>query len=773
MAVAGDIIIKLAADFAEFAKGMEEGVGKLESFGKSAEKTGAKIEGFIENIKKVAAGFGVFEVYSRISEEAEKVAKSILAISEAAGRLDLTTNDVQALQQAATATGTKFSDLEGMYSRFAAAVRGGARGQKEMIDLFEQVGVKLLDANGQLKSTNQLFEEFSTKVARLPATQRGLVQDALLGKSGKSVDDVLGEVGKGFAKLGDDARAAGTYIDSGVVARMEELEKRSTIAKAKWDAFWAPIVTEVKTAALEGPVKMFESIQASLAATKPYEGLLDKIIAAASLDLRAKGAPTPLDESGGPRDSAAEIMLGNQAETRSAIEASTELWSGSLEKIRAKMLDVQESLKGAIALHGEGSVAAAHWRDEMAKLVGEADKLAKVLIDASAAMPTPPPVVGPKDFGLADWVKKGESQPPPKITPTGGGGQTDQENIDAQIRRYKALEDSANRAYATIAASRDKSIEDVQREVKVQQQVDDITAKLIAKRITYTKEQEKALHDQVAAAELAREATAKRLQYESDAEATERRMGDGTVALRKVYQDLGRQLETTRLSATGYTRALKEQYEATRSAALTAQRYDDDLGSLTAGFENAANQYARSNDLFAQGGNVFNASIDAMGQGLDVLVGKSNATFQQIAADFALMLAKMALQAAVSRVFSMVFGGGMGTAGLPGSPYFGPPAGLGPTTTARAGGGQVDAGQPYTVGEYGMERFVPQVSGRIEPNARSGDGTVIVNLDMKKAEGAADPAAALEFGRKVKVAVVDVIANEKRPGGSLYTRKTA
>ena len=69
---------------------------------------------------------------------------------------------------------------------------------------------------------------------------------------------------------------------------------------------------------------------------------------------------------------------------------------------------------------------------------------------------------------------------------------------------------------------------------------------------------------------------------------------------------------------------------------------------------------------------------------------------------------------------------------------------------------------------------MPSAAGRVTPmGSGSGDGAVIVNLDMKKAEGAADPSAALEFGRKVKAAVVDVIAQEKRPGGSLYHRANA
>jgi hypothetical protein len=72
------------------------------------------------------------------------------------------------------------------------------------------------------------------------------------------------------------------------------------------------------------------------------------------------------------------------------------------------------------------------------------------------------------------------------------------------------------------------------------------------------------------------------------------------------------------------------------------------------------------------------------------------------------------------------------------------------------------------VGEHGPERFTPRGAGTITPYNGGGGGGVTVNLDMKQAEGARNPSAALEFGRKVRAAVTEVILNEKRPGGSLY-----
>jgi hypothetical protein len=44
---------------------------------------------------------------------------------------------------------------------------------------------------------------------------------------------------------------------------------------------------------------------------------------------------------------------------------------------------------------------------------------------------------------------------------------------------------------------------------------------------------------------------------------------------------------------------------------------------------------------------------------------------------------------------------------------------------------------------------------------------------MGTTQGSPNPVSAMAFGRKMQAAIKDVIQNEKRPGGSLYSRATA
>ena len=169
-------------------------------------------------------------------------------------------------------------------------------------------------------------------------------------------------------------------------------------------------------------------------------------------------------------------------------------------------------------------------------------------------------------------------------------------------------------------------------------------------------------------------------------------------------------------------------------------------------------------------------------KGFDDLVFNAGKSFDQILADFGKFLANMAIKAAFSQFFSMLFPAatGMATAGMPGSPFFGPPAPggsggglfgwIGSLFQNRQGGGPVFPGQSYVVGEHGPERFVPAVAGNINPHAAVSTGDVTINVDMGSQAGGPNVQQTTDFARKVRQAVVDTIQNEKRPGGTLYTR---
>lgn len=136
--------------------------------------------------------------------------------------------------------------------------------------------------------------------------------------------------------------------------------------------------------------------------------------------------------------------------------------------------------------------------------------------------------------------------------------------------------------------------------------------------------------------------------------------------------------------------------------------------------------------------------------------GSSEKAFRAWAAQFLEDIARMIMQTIIFNTVSSMFGG---------------------TTTARQGGGPVQAGQSYMVGERGPERFVPSRSGTIVPNNMLGGGgggnTLSVNTTVNVQGGGGVGGGTEEDQREQGRVIADLIdaklqatlVDEQRPGG--------
>ena len=655
MAVAGDVVIKLAADVADLKSGLDDANKRLDELNQHAADMGGKMEGAFSAISSGLKGLGLAAIATAAIEQIKQLMdaseKAALSAEKMAQQYKLTSEQVQALQRISDQTGTSMSDLA---------------------------------------------------------------------KIGKANEDWLKNVT-------DNARNAGLVIGSEYTSKLKELADQADDTNRRLAVLFAPAQTAVKSWIADS----LEAAANNLKAIAANEGILDKIIALLTLS-----------QSGGG-------VAGSRANIVSSLERAQDTLKSDIEAYQTQ-LSSGRRLTPEETINYTNQLAAAQKKlvdneHQLNLLRGQQVEGSPVIQE----VPAVPVTVKATRLG-------------------GGGGRTDDENIQSQIDRYKALGVAATTAYEDIRNRHLPLVEDIQRELKVQQDIEQIAARLGARYKDADESLKKQLHDAVEGWERAKEASAEYVRQVQAAEDVEARFGDGSVARARA----NRELERARAGGAdpqALARAAKQRKEATDQEILTNQRYSDSVENIGQGFQAAALRWSRSNDLFSTGEQAFGGFVNALSEGFDTLAGKSNKTFGDIAADFAEMLAKMALQAAASQVFKTLFGA-VSVGG--GGQQFGPPAPA-VTATARAGGGDVYPGQVYRVGEYGPETFVPTAAGRIQPMASNGNSVSVSVGDINvttSAGGKVGPRQALDLGRKVKQAVVDVIQNEKRPGGSLYGR---
>jgi hypothetical protein len=751
MALTGDILVKFVADFAEFTTGMDASNKKLADFGESTAASGEKLTRFVEQLKTGIKALGLEELARQALEFAESTQKMATAISTQATTVGLSTDQLQAYQQAAVDAGQSQDAITSAVSRFNVAIGHATEGNAQVISAFNQLGVKILDINGKLRPTNDIMQEVATALLKIPeGAQRAAIETTLFGKAGQDVNVVLRQLAEGTDNLVAKYKAMGLVLDQETIDKFDKLERSAAQAETRIKVFIAPFYASAKSTVLGFVADMLDDIKAAIDAMDFNKFTTFAQIVAM---LANPTAAIPKLIIGGQEAKAQQAFVPPDY-TKAAQDAAhyTEVL-GNLQK----QLD---GLSKSGLTPEEQTIAAAQTvklqADARAKLLDAQQRMANAYANRNEAGAQLPPVVA-----------GGASNPPPT------GGQPG-DAVARAIAELVAREKAAKDAIAQLDTITPDNVAEQLKDIDLRKRQADAlstlekTAQKAGVTLTQTQRQQ-------VANTVAEEDAYTRLQKTvQDAAATEAKYGDGQAAHNMIVSDLDRQLKAHLITQTAYNRAIKEQIENADQAALANTRYDDSIESLAAGFEHAANAYARSNDLYSQGEQVFNGLTTAMGEGLDGLTGKSSKTFAQIASDFAQMLAKMALQAATSAVFKMIFGSGIPGVGAPAVSVTGEAVPSYLIAGARAAGGPVDPNKTYLVGENGPERFVPQSAGTIVPmSSRDSGGSVTVNLDMSQQQGAANPTAALEFGRRIKAAVVDVIAQERRPGGTLYARRNA
>ena len=672
------------------------------------------------------------------------------------------------------------------FAEFSAGMKSGQQALEDFGKTAQDTNAKLSTIGGLIKTAVDAFAV--TKIVEwVKETAAAADEQEKLAKQ-------LGFTADQIEAMQKNAKATGQTFDQNTAyfkTHRAELDAMTAAMKSQGDIMSGTLRTAFADVneELEKFGRTIGTVRASF-----QGGTLDTVVGTIAKMIRDMGASLAYFEVyKGTIQSVRELMAIFTGAGGLVGVSAAERAAQQLDKLKTASLDAEVALQRANAAvkHAQEAVPSGGGGDPFAAtrnaiLGGQGANTAQTLADAKAAADAAQQVRDQTAQAVKDAeanIAKAEktiadaANPPAKKVPTvptggGAGGATDADTIDKQIARYKAMGVAADEASKKISAGYDQNIEDLLRQVKAQQTAADIVAKLEANHQVVSEEQKKLLEATVLATENKIAAEQKLIAVETAATETQKKYGDGTVALTKLNKDIANQLDTHRINQTEATRATKEGTEAINQAALAAARYDDNLGSLAAGFEHAANAYARQNDLFSSGEQLFSGLTTAMSDGLKALEGQSSKTFGQIALDFANMLADMALKAAVSQVFKAVFGSIAAPAAGSGV-QFADVGDLLAHLPGKASGGPVSAGQSYVVGEQGPELFVPTAAGNIVPNGAASGGSgdsITVNVDMNTTQGAPDPANMLQFGRQMKAAIKDVIQNEKRPGGSLYSR---
>lgn len=234
MVMAGSMFAQLALEDASFKSGMANAQKSLNRLSHESRKTGQSltqsmggieksVTGMTRSLKTAAGAFvGAFAVGALGNMVQEGLAYAS-SLGEVAQQLGVSTNALQEYRFAATQVGIEQADMDAALGKLTRSIGEAEAGSKSQAEAFRVLGVATRDANGNLKTTDQILPELVRAFSNIkdPAARAALQVD-LFGKSGQKLDTLLSGGIEQVENLRNAAHRLGAVISPDLIARADD-----------------------------------------------------------------------------------------------------------------------------------------------------------------------------------------------------------------------------------------------------------------------------------------------------------------------------------------------------------------------------------------------------------------------------------------------------------------------------------------------------------------------------------------------------------------------
>lgn len=618
------------------------------------------------------AATAVIALGNRIINTADNIQDMADATGISAGRL-------LSFKQSLIEAGGSADDMEKMTAKLSTTLGDAANGNEKTRKTFRDLGVALGDANGKLRTTDELLPEILSALAQIddPATRAATAVD-LLGKSANRIDwtkvnaindpfkdEEIAQLAKYKNALDEMANAMETKLITTfgrLAIAMKEpfsVESLQTYNATLMNLASAlPGFTQILNASMAGANKIMELTG------QPQRVLPPNIIPSTAGAGRGKfGGPT-----------AAQLQAAGLA---GGAGGTGEL--AITDAGKQQIANAQAQTKALMATNAEATKYASLLNDTLGMQQHAGDiARSNLALDKE------------RDLKLADINKQIE---------------TELNNKERDVRVTNALVDELRQQGMEVIRQADiMKVAKTDELTKLQQQKDllaDIA--LLNQTISQDAQLKQLSNQQSLIGLIGDELTLKQGLLSIENERT-----NAILQAENKLRALGKDATTADIN-----RADQEITNAKRVADAKVEilkegiKKEQDLrNSTTKGVESAMEQIARSMDPFNLAQQATLGLFSKIDDSIHELVTTGKTSFGDLARSFGQMIVEMMIKQQVARAASAATGW-LDTlfSGL-----------------FRAEGGPVSAGQPYIVGEKGPEMFVPKGSGTIIPNNQMGSG---------------------------------------------------
>lgn len=232
----------------ETGDSMKDGEKKALSFG-DVLKANLASQAIVGGIKALAGA--VKEVAAALASCITDSAKFADEVNTLSVQTGLSTDQIQEFKYMAELTDTSLETVTGSLSKLTRNMSSAQDGTGAAADAFKALGVDVTDAEGNLRSNQDVFLEVIDALGQMDnATERDATAMAIFGKSAQELNTLVAQGSEGIKAFADEAHDMGYVLDkdaldslNGVDDAMQRLKNTGTTLKNQIGLALAPTIS--------------------------------------------------------------------------------------------------------------------------------------------------------------------------------------------------------------------------------------------------------------------------------------------------------------------------------------------------------------------------------------------------------------------------------------------------------------------------------------------------------------------------------------------------
>jgi len=221
-----DLRVKITADASQLASEMQKAKAAVVANGNAMQgavkKVGKEFNEAFAHINKFGA-IAALAAVGGVGLFLKKAIDTADEMSKMAQKIGMSTENLSTLAHAADISGVSIEQLQTGFIRLSKNAADAANGTGEAKDSFNALGIKLKDANGNLKSSDALLKEIADKFKGLKdGADKTTVAVNIFGKSGAELIPMLNQGSKEIEALQSRARELGLELSTEAGRAAEE-----------------------------------------------------------------------------------------------------------------------------------------------------------------------------------------------------------------------------------------------------------------------------------------------------------------------------------------------------------------------------------------------------------------------------------------------------------------------------------------------------------------------------------------------------------------------